>query len=879
MRLLAAAVLSGRVLFSGLGVPGAAISATHEGRTIETVSDDNGDFRLPALEDGAWTIRIEMHGFEPAMREIALPAEGGPLTVTLRMRRYEEIVGRTAPTPSLAVGTPAPGLDFPLDAADPAGVLNGSVNNAAASPFAQPRAIGNNRPREGSLYTGGISVVFGNSAWNARPYSFGASTAPAPDYGDVQAAFNIGGPLKIPGLVRNGPRTFLNYQHGILHSAATQSAVMPTAAERTGVDRVSPQAAALLAYYPVPNLTTAGGANYQTAVLSGTTEELVQLAMTQAATRQTTLSGTFVFHRTDADTSNLFAFTDASRQSSLDVSLALMRRVNTRLQVRATYRFTRSSTTVTPFFANRVNVSADAGIAGNNQDPENWGPPALSFPDVAGLRDADYQRSITTVHAAGGEVQIRHGGHNITAGGDLRATATDVPSQSNPRGTLTFTGEITGSAFGDFLAGIPATSAIGFSEQAARLRGQAPDAYVADDWRVGALTVNLGVRWEYESPLTPLLRPDRRGVEPRLALSWRPLAGSSLVVRASYGVYRNGGVYLPLATLLSQQPPLARTFSVPNTRDAPLSLANPFPPSVPSAPTFTVDADFRAGRAHTWQLSAQRDLPASLTVIAAYIGTAGADVMQASLPNTYPAGAADPCPACPSGFVYVTARGSSLRNAAQFTLRRRLSHGFTATAQYTLAKSTDDAATFSNTAVTPQSLNIAQDWRDPAAERGPSAFDQRHVLSAQAQYSVADWTAAAQLSAGTGMPFTPTAFVTVAGSGVVGVRPRLTGTPPSPSASGSYANPAAYAEPLAGTWGDAGRNSIRGPSQFSLDASLARVFHLRGRLTFEGRLGATNVLNHVTFASIGTVISSPQFGLPTAANPMRRLQATLRLRF
>jgi hypothetical protein len=284
-------------------------------------------------------------------------------------------------------------------------------------------------------------------------------------------------------------------------------------------------------------------------------------------------------------------------------------------------------------------------------------------------------------------------------------------------------------------------------------------------------------------------------------------------------------------------------------------------------------------------------------VIVAYLGAKGSHLMQASLPNTHPAGAEDPCPTCPSGFVYVSSKGSSLRNAGQFTIRRRLHNGLTASAQYTIAKSTDDAATFSNTAVTPKSLAIAQDWLDPAAERGPSGFDQRHLVAAQFQYTSGvgaaggtlvdgvwgtvfkDWTIGIQLTTGSGLPFTPVSFVAVAGTGFVGVRPHLTGLPPRPAPRGSYANPAAYTSPLPGAWGDAGRNSIRGPRQFSLDASVARVFRLKGRLNVEGRVAATNVLNRVTFASINTVVSSPQFGLPTLANSMRRLQMTFRLRF
>ena len=524
-------------------------------------------------------------------------------------------------------------------------------------------------------------------------------------------------------------------------------------------------------------------------------------------------------------------------------------------------------------------------------------------------------------------MSIRRGLHTFTIGGDLRRNLFDLHSQPDPRGTLTFTGIFTGDALADFLVGLPAASALAYGETATRLRGGAGDAYVTDDWRATpTLTLNLGVRWEYESPyteaadhlvnlevapgfaaITPvaasqanrsLIAPDRRGIQPRLAASWRPTLGSSLVIRAGYGIYRNLGTYDSIALLLAHQPPFSRTFSIQNSAAAPLTLANPFPSDLPGTPnTFGIDPELHAASAHTWQVSAQRELPGSMTVTAAYLGTAGRHLMQAFLPNTYPAGAIDPCPACPSGFVYVTSTGTSIRHAAQFTLRRRLHNGLTATAQYTLSRSTDDAATFSNKGITVQSLSIAQDWLNLAAERGSSSFDQPHLLSVQVQYTTGmgiaggtlregrwaalfkDWTIAGQLTAGSGLPFTPISFTSVAGTGRVGVRPSLTGASTDPPAPGTYANPAAYTAAVPGQWGDAGRNSIRGPAQFALDASLARAVPLHGRFGLEWRLAAANVLNRVTFATIDTIVSSPQFGLPTKANPMRALQMSLRLRF
>ena len=79
---------------------------------------------------------------------------------------------------------------------------------------------------------------------------------------------------------------------------------------------------------------------------------------------------------------------------------------------------------------------------------------------------------------------------------------------------------------------------------------------------------------------------------------------------------------------------------------------------------------------------------------ATYLGTKGSHLMQEFLPNTYPAGAVNPCPACPAGFVYLTSNGRSSATPGQFQLRRRLRNGLTATVQYTLSKATDDAGAF-----------------------------------------------------------------------------------------------------------------------------------------------------------------------------------------
>jgi trimeric autotransporter adhesin len=60
---------------------------------------------------------------------------------------------------------------------------------------------------------------------------------------------------------------------------------------------------------------------------------------------------------------------------------------------------------------------------------------------------------------------------------------------------------------------------------------------------------------------------------------------------------------------------------------------------------------------------------------------------------------------------------------------------------------------------------------------------------------------------------------------------------------------------------------------------LARTFLSGNRWNVEWRLDATNILNRVTYASLNTTVGGPQFGLADRANPMRKVQSSLRLRF
>ena len=1009
LSLLPAAEQRGQVRFGGLPVPGASVIATQDSKKFFAVTNQQGRYSFPDLPNGTWTIEIQMSGFSPLKRDVAVAPNTPAADWDLKMLPLGEMKASieshapppAPPAPATPKETPVPASsdrELAQQALD-GFLINGSINNGAASPFAQSPVFGNKRNGSKGLYNGGIGFTFDNSALDARPFSLTGQDTPKVAYNRMTGLATLGGPLKIPRLLPNGPNFFVAYQWTRNRDATTQSALMPTGPQRNGIfsasvldplnglpfpgntipkDRISPQANALLRFYPLPNFSAGSRYNYQIPIVSPTHQDALESRLSKTLDNKNQLYGGFAFQNTRADNPNVFGFLDTTDLLGINTHVNWSHRLSQRLFFNLGYQFSRLATHVTPFFENRENISGLAGISGNNQDPRNWGPPTLSFSSgIAGL--SDVQSAFNRNQASGLSYSMlwNHNGHNVMFGADFRREQFNYLSQQDPRGTFTFTGAAAGSDFGGFLLGIPDTSAIAFGNADKYFRQSVYDAYVTDDWRISPeFTLNAGLRWEYGAPITELygrlvnldilpgfssvapviaanpigaltgtrypnslLRPDRSGFEPRVGIALRPISGSSLVVRAGYGVYYNTSVYQNIAIQMAQQSPLSKSLSVQNSAADPLTLANGFKTSSSITPnTFAIDPNFRVGYAQNWQLTVQRDLPGSLQLTAEYLGIKGTRGIQEFLPNTFPAGAVNPCPSCPAGYVYLTSNGNSTRQAAQLQLRRRLHNGLTATLQYTFSKSIDDMAalggqgaagvsqtTTSNNPFSPitaapnpassastgsastgsastetsqPGAAIAQNWLNLSAERALSNFDQRHDVSLLMQYTTGmglrggtlltgwkgalfkEWTFATQITAASGLPLTPVYLAAVQGTGVTGtIRPEYTGAPLYAAPSGFFLNPAAYVASLPGQWGNAGRNSITGPAQFVLNASMGRTFRLNDRFNLDLRIDSTNALNHVTFTSWNTTVTSAQFGLPVSANAMRSLQTSLRVRF
>ena len=578
-------------------------------------------------------------------------------------------------------------------------LVNGSQVNGGSSPFALNPAFGNNRRGPRSLYTYLLSLNnINTSALNARPFSQTGQVNPKPVTNSFQAQGSVQGPLRIPHILRNGPIFFINYALTRGRNANAQDyGLVPTLDQRGGnlssfpnqlidpatlmpipgnIVPVSALAQALLNLYPKPNFNSPQY-NYQIPLTNVNHVDQLNTRVNKQIGRKNSILGTFALQDTRTSTPTLFGFLDTTSILGMNFDPQWRHQWTQRFSSTLEYQFTRLASHQ---YSNFENVSNDplglAGIMGNDQSPPYYGPPNLNFSSgIAGLTDANPSFNRNQTGLLKSDSTWNHGRHTVTFGVDFRRQEFNYFQESNPRGTFGFTGEQTGSDFADFLLGYPDQISLAVGNADKYLRESSYDAYVQDDWRVNsALTLIGGVRWEYQAPITELygrlvnldvapgftadasvcgnndprcpltgtnypsslMNPDKHGFEPLLGFAWRPISGSSLVVRGSYQLRYSTSVYQAIAAQMDQQPPFSNSFNVSNVNASPLlTLADGFADaSAASKPTFGVDPNFKIGYAQNWTLTIQKDLPGGLQMQTNYTGIKGTRLPQEFYPNS-----------------------------------------------------------------------------------------------------------------------------------------------------------------------------------------------------------------------------------------------------
>jgi hypothetical protein len=322
-----------------------------------------------------------------------------------------------------------------------------------------------------------------------------------------------------------------------------------------------------------------------------------------------------------------------------------------------------------------------------------------------------------------------------------------------------------------------------------------------------------------------------------------------------------------------------------------ITLADPFPLGGGFVPPPTLSAlspDLKAAHLQHWNVAVQRAVDLVGTVSVAYAGSKGSDLIRGIDLNQPAPGAGDlqsrrPYPSY-SNIFFVESAGRSRYDSLQLTVDRGLGNRLSFNTSYTLSKSMDDASSFLGT---PTDKNYPQNSRDPRDEWAPSSFDVRHRL-AMSFIGMLPWRMQVQgiVIARTGQPFTPILRFDNSNTGNAGGstagsdRPNLVGDPtldnPTPD---RWFNTSAFVVPAPFTFGNAGRNSVRGPGYATVDVALSKDVAISTKaLTLA--IQAFNLFNRTNFDQPEHFVDEPTtFGRIFSAKASRQVQLVARVGF
>jgi hypothetical protein len=316
---------------------------------------------------------------------------------------------------------------------------------------------------------------------------------------------------------------------------------------------ISPQALALLQYYPAPNIATnAQGYNYETISNAGNNVVALNTRYVRTlggnsqspfamfgggggggrrgggsngpATLQQNINVGYNYSHQAQDNRNIFLLLGGASESDGNQLNAGYTVSYGRLSNHATLSWNRLNTETRNYFTNTAtDPTLTAGLTipnrgGGFADPDFYnGLPSLNITNFAGLSNATPSQLINQTISFSDFVAYRHAKHNFRLGLDIRRVHADSIGGNDPLGQFTFTGyatespadqaagsaAMTGSGFADFLLGLPQSTAIQAGLYKIYLRDNVYDWYVQDDFRVAAnWTLNYGLRYEYFAPYT-----------------------------------------------------------------------------------------------------------------------------------------------------------------------------------------------------------------------------------------------------------------------------------------------------------------------------------------------------------------------------------------
>ena len=589
-------------------------------------------------------------------------------------------------------------------------------------------------------------------------------------------------------------------------------------------------------------------------------------------------------------------------------------------------------------------IAGQLGIQGPLANPFTEAVPYFGISDFIGhIGDGAYRPNVETDNEYQFVAKLSHiaGPHSLKGGIDFRHAKWHQFTDAFFNGYFPFNGEFTsqvssvglGSGLADFLLGVPYFAEVSGSPGEDRVRMAQWSIYpwFQDDWRVTPnLTLNLGLRWEYNNPWTegqnrwasfdlatgkvvyphganllgqtppyPYETADRTSpynpvysnFAPRFGFAYRPLGSNNTAIRGGFGLFYNNTFSVDELNVGSNFP-WRQTRSVSSEPTIPqLDMATALVSgSLPAlfGVTYNYNYTRREAVVTEWTFGIQRQLPAQMVLDVSYLGNKTTHVLIYGVPLNMPTLGPEPIQSRRpypdfTGITAFESDGFATYNGLQVKLEKRLSKGLTFLTSYTWSKSLEDSEGFDGTR-----------FANPFKELALASMYQANIFTTSFNYllpigtghallgganAISDavfggWQATGIVTLDSGFPFTPTVAGDFANCGCTNYPIRLSNgnLPASQRSINEWFNPAAFTTPAPYTFGNAGRNILIGPPFRNLDFGLLKNFKINERNKLQARFEFFDFLNHPNFGFPNATVNTPSAGVISSADPGREVQ-------
>jgi len=585
-------------------------------------------------------------------------------------------------------------------------------------------------------------------------------------------------------------------------------------------------------------------------------------------------------------------------------------------------------------------LAKQIGLTNTTQNPAGFGLPGFDVTGCCGVGQGFTQTQVTLdqMFEVNDFLSYIRGKHTLKLGIDVRRQRLFIVNDFPSSAQFSFSGQYTGTAFADFLLGLPNFAQEGLGDSSANFRSTQLSWFVQDNYKVTPkLNLYFGLRYEYPSPYTEINNkqgwlnfatgelihvgpgkwprglsiPDTNNFAPRFGFAYNPI--SKTVIRGGFGVFYD------LVSANETQfrgvlmPPWFEIFGESNTTPTPsYALSNLFPTTIitqNSSPN-TMNPFDRTPYVYMYNMNVQRSAFGALFEVG-YVGSTGHKLNRRfnenlAVPGPEPLADRRPFPLFGDILSSVN-NGWSNYDGLNVKVEKRYSKGLLLLVAYTYGKALDIGGPdeYAHRDVTGTLKDL----------RGPSSIDQRQRFVTSYSYDlpfgkgkkywgnlgamdkvVGGWSVTGITTFGSGHPSGPQlgnggTSTDWANIGQRRIQPAICIGPVNSSSlrANIRNNPVLYPYfpvqnilvPAPGTLGNCGRNMIVGPGVNDWDMGFLKDTRVTERVGIQFRAEFFNIWNHAQFFAPDSdpLDASTTFGRITSAGAPREIQFGLKLLF